>query len=570
MSISASSVSMIGSVGVGSKRSFSDTVKVATREQMDILLGLAKLELGGDKTTWTMEAIMTCGLMELVPVELVGGKVFLVPKRAPADGKYSVEFMATVAWTLLVIEQDLTASGHGVILKVAGATDQTPGVFPEEGGLVIKDPVEWFAVAKGTRSGVPSSLEAIIREAVLGHAAASRGVMASAAIPGAQGGSECVKKATLSSVLDINGEVRVVYNKEGGNARIRMYAALLREWAPDRLRVFLGADFDSSMERIRDGMMSESEREMLPGEAMLSLSRMDTIVRLEAWQDPEAFKHFLLLDLPMSDWQFSLKHFRSPETSMWTKNYDRQGSDNLLAATMNWFNFQRVTKDERFHRCGDPIRELFEDQGRFIYRYYNDFLQFQLERMIRGYAQELTQTQGKVARLAGGLALGGQGESVALLQWFVREFVGLARGGTWERAPHDQHYGSEQYRRIANKPGAGDAKGKGGASSLPSGGRVGGSPGGGGVRVPPYHDKGLCLWYLAGKLGLTNQKGEVFVCRTPDGEHPVTHAALSTVKLSTVKRLMKDAKFTAVCGSETLKTSILTEAIAKANKFKAE
>jgi hypothetical protein len=33
---------------------------------------------------------------------------------------------------------------------------------------------------------------------------------------------------------------------------------------------------------------------------------------------------------------------------------------------------------------------------------------------------------------------------------------------------------------------------------------------------------------------------------------------------------MKDAKFTAVCGSETLKTSILTEAIAKANKFKAE
>ena len=141
MSISASSVSMRGSVGVGSKRSFSDTVKVATREQMDILLGLAKLELGGDKTTWTMEAIMTCGLMELVPVELVGGKVFLVPKRAPADGKYSVEFMATVAWTLLVIEQDLTASGHGVILKVAGATDQTPGVFPEEGGLVIKDPV---------------------------------------------------------------------------------------------------------------------------------------------------------------------------------------------------------------------------------------------------------------------------------------------------------------------------------------------------------------------------------------------------------------------------------------------
>ena len=57
---------------------------------------------------------------------------------------------------------------------------------------------------------------------------------------------------------------------------------------------------------------------------------------------------------------------------------------------MNWFNFQRVTKDERFHKCVDPIRELFEDQGRVVSRYYKDFLQFQLERMITGYAQELT------------------------------------------------------------------------------------------------------------------------------------------------------------------------------------
>ena len=78
------------------------------------------------------------------------------------------------------------------------------------------------------------------------------------------------------------------------------------------------------------------------------------------------------------------------------------------------------------------------------------------------------------------------------------------------------------------------------------------------------------MWHLAGTLGLKSQKGDVFKCRTPDGETPVKHAALSTVKLSTVKLLMKDTRFTAVCGSETLKTSILTEAIAKAHKFKSE
>ena len=75
----------------------------------------------------------------------------------------------------------------------------------------------------------------------------------------------------------------------------------------------------------------------------------------------------------------------------------------------------------------------------------------------------------------------------------------------------------------------------------------------------------MCLWHLAVTLGLKSQKGDVFKCRTPDGENKVKHAALSTVK-----RLMKDTKFTAVCGSETLKTSILAEAIAKAHKFKAE
>jgi hypothetical protein len=162
---------------------------------------------------------------------------------------------------------------------------------------------------------------------------------------GTLGGSELMKKATLNSALDMNGDVRLVFSKEGGHARLRVYAALLREWAPESIRGFFGADYNSSMERIRDGMMSESEREMVQGEAMISLSRMDTIVRLAAWQDPEAFQHFLLLDLPMSDWKFSLNQFRSPEASMWAKDCDRQGAENLLGAVMNWFNFQRVTND---------------------------------------------------------------------------------------------------------------------------------------------------------------------------------------------------------------------------------
>ena len=72
--------------------------------------------------------------------------------------------------------------------------------------------------------------------------------------------------------------------------------------------------------------------------------------------------------------------------------------------------------------------------------------------MIRHYAQEMTKTHGKRTRISGGLALGGQAESVALLQWCVGEFVARVRGGTLEKAPHSRFYAGEQFTRIANKP----------------------------------------------------------------------------------------------------------------------
>ena len=417
---------------LGAKRSIAEMVDEvfgpATPDQMQVLHGVADLELDGDQTGWSLAAARTGGLMELVELEhIVNGRPFIVPSSNP--GTISVESMAHAGLRFLVVEQDLMASGHGLFIKIVGGTDKNGAIFPWHGGFIIKDRVEKFLVARVHTSGAFTTLQATINEAILANmltGKAGGSGLGSGPPTGFPGGSELVKKATLNSVLDMNGDVRVVFSKEGGHARLRTYAALLREWAPERIRVFLGADYNSTMGRIRDGMMSESERAMVPGDAMLSLSRMDTIVRLAAWQDQEAFQHFLLLDLPMSDWQFSLKQLKSPEASMWGRDCDRQGSENLLGAIMNWFNFQRVTKDELFHRCGDPIRELFEDQSQVVSRYYNDFLQFQLERMIRGYAQELTQTEGKVARLAGGLALGGQGESVALLQWFVKEFVGLA------------------------------------------------------------------------------------------------------------------------------------------------
>ena len=43
----------------------------ATAEKMQVLHGVADLELDGDQTSWSLAAARTCGLMELVGLELM-------------------------------------------------------------------------------------------------------------------------------------------------------------------------------------------------------------------------------------------------------------------------------------------------------------------------------------------------------------------------------------------------------------------------------------------------------------------------------------------------------------------
>ena len=324
---------------------------------------------------------------------------------------------------------------------------------------MIRGPVEKFFVAKISTSGVPTTLQTFIKDAVREHVEETRSessLLASSAGTGRSGEVECVKKATLSSVLDINGDVRAVYSKAGGSARMKQWAALVRAWDPARLKALLGLDYDASIEDIRDAMLSESERVLEPGDAMFSLSRLDSILRLEAWKNEEVFRSFLLLELPVANWKHSLMDFKEPEHSAWTMDCDPGGRDNLLQAVMNWGNFVRVVYGNEYSGCAAPIRHLFEDSDRCVTKYQNAFLQCQLEWTIRRYAQEMTKTPGRRARICGGLALGGQGESVALLQWCVGEFVALVRGGTLEAAPHTQFYASAQYTRVRSTPVAWD------------------------------------------------------------------------------------------------------------------
>ncbi len=77
----------------------------------------------------------------------------------------------------------------------------------------------------------------------------------------------------------------------------------------------------------------------------------------------------------------------------------------------------------------------------------------------------------------------------------------------------------------------------------------------------------MCLWWVAGKLGLKNQKGVLLRCHTPDGMTEFVHAVLSKV---TVKMLLKVAKFTAVCNSYSLMEAILTKVVTDKYRFKMD
>jgi hypothetical protein len=119
---------------------------------------------------------------------------------------------------------------------------------------------------------------------------------------------------------------------------------------------------------------------------------------------------------------------------------------------MSYGEFQHILKGDLFKGCFDPIRALWEDPSVRLHQYQATFIHCHLEAMIREYCEEVTTTVGKVSKLTVGLALGGQVESVALLQANVAKFVALFRSNILERTPHASFYESDIFLRIRNKP----------------------------------------------------------------------------------------------------------------------
>jgi len=149
---------------------------------------------------------------------------------------------------------------------------------------------------------------------------------------------------------------------------------------------------------------------------------------------------------------------------------------------------------------------------------------------------------------------------VSLLRHLIAEFISDLKSGTkWEQLPHTLFYGhNERFALITNKPAYPAA-----AGGVASGAAVGKTPK---PNSPPnnntkrQHHEGLCFWYLAGELGITDRAGAPYKCR----DATFKHRALKNVPYHVVQNLVKDSSFM----SDSIHTSIRERVLAELPKKK--
>ena len=195
--------------------------------------------------------------------------------------------------------------------------------------------------------------------------------------------------------------------------------------------------------------------------------------------------------------------------------------------------FCRALKGNVCKGCMKPITDLINREDNPMKICDDVYIQYQLEGLLCSYYSEVCKHEGRRSKQFPLQDLVTPADCAAFFGLLVAEFVTAAltpgsHPGAWEVSPHHITYGPESLFTAIEKP-SGD--------------------------VPGQHGKsGLCLWYLAGKLGLTNSSGALYEYRTV-GAH---HVPLNTVKHDVVKVLVRDVDFLAGCKNVGIKDSLRT------------
>ena len=540
---------------VGNKRGLAEfllgNATLPSTEVQDLFLGVSKLFSDADRTVGSA-AMVGQWFESISRSEAVEDlRTVVVPTENPID--WNAMIYGDLA--VFVVKGDLPTAQGGLLLRFLGVTGgrQSKVGFPEEIRMV--DVPDLLISPKRSIGGSLSALESMVNE-VMGRSQRA-GTSASTTSGGSNGGgSDMIKKYAGCRIQDLNGDYHDLSNKDGAAKRMEQLSVLIREMNPER-RGILCPDVTFTIVGFWSECMRHMDRKPDAADPLYSIAGLKDILHLPVCRDKSVLQHHLLEGHSADNWNRSLWDFVEGEEG-WGRGIECQGRRNLLRAFESWVNFQVVFKGAEFEVVGEPIRALFRDQERVLDVFGAEFIWAQLEIMIRAYRYEVVTTRGRVTRRNGKHPLVKQSDCVLFLRTLAEELARDARTGRWEQFPHLKFYAPGSQFNLLILPGRRAQE----ANKAPYG--QGGQP-----RTAEKGDKdtshkfGLCMWYLAGELGMVNKRTQTkYECR----DSARKHVALKHVTLGTVRKLLGDPEFM-TCRTEVVKEDLVKTVEQKKHMF---
>ena len=457
-------------------------------------------------------------LFEFVPADDMEAKfTFLVPASEPDVLPWTWNTLGAAAFVFFVIE---VRCGEVLLAKRIGshALPADAANFGSVEGWSLDHPPDRFLVA---RMGDPDFTP--VEKEIAGFLKKESSGSVTANGPTSRQG--------FYTVLDLAGKEHRVSSKASGVERMAIVNGPARELDPARFKEFL---FDLVFEPVafKAKCMEYRDKTMALTDPNSSLALIPYITNRDVWKHNDRFRAAFLGNWSRTDWTtISILDFRRPGAAAWSQKATFDGRLALIDALEGYEMFCRALKGEVFLDCMKPIIDLIKRIDNPLRIYDDVYIQYQVEGLLCAYYSEVCKHEGQRSKQFPLQALVTPADCVALLGLLVNDFVAeaLAPGappGGWEVSPHHITYGPESLFTAIVKPSN---------------------------EVPVQHGKsGLCMWYLAGQLGLKNSRGVLYECRQR-GAH---HVPLSTVKHEVVKELVRDVDFLSSCKIATIKDAL--------------
>jgi hypothetical protein len=443
---------------------------------------------------------------------------FLVPASEPDQLPWTWDTLGEAAFVFFVVE---IKCGEVLMARKIGSHNlpaDTASLGSVEGWSLNYPPDRFLVARMGEPDYTPVEKEiaAFLRKGSSGG-----------------GTSALTSRQGFYTVLDLTGKEHRVSSKASGVERMAIVNGLARELDPARFKEFL-VDLVFEPVAFKAKCLEYRDKTMAPTDPNSSLALIPYVTNREVWKHNDRFRAAFLGQWSRTNWTtISVRDFRRPGTAVWGRQSTFDGRLALIDALDGYEMFCRALKGEVFKDCMKPIIVLIKRIDQPMRIYDDIYIQYQIEGLLCAYYSEVCKHEGQRSKRFPFQALVTPADCVAFFGLLVDDFVtaALAPGthpGGWEVSPHHITYGPETLFTAIEK-----------SSEEVS---------------APHGKSGLCMWYLAGQLGLKNALGTVYECRAA-GAH---HVPLCSVKHDVVKELVRDVDFLASCKHASIKDALRT------------